>query len=97
MVPEFWRLGEDLQDRIRAAGYDAESVEGIAVDIHDLLQAAERIRAVLVPAALSGEDTATHLRELEAELAHIRWHTLAAEKFLTHALTVLVPASEQPL
>ena len=36
MVPEYWLLGEDLQDRIRGAGYDSPTVEGIAVDIHDL-------------------------------------------------------------
>ncbi|HTQ11716.1 MAG TPA: hypothetical protein VMI31_16770, partial [Fimbriimonadaceae bacterium] len=49
MVPEHWKLGEDLQDRIRDAGYESETVEGIAVDVHDLLQACDRIRDEIVP------------------------------------------------
>jgi hypothetical protein len=99
MVPEHWRLGEDLQDRIRVAGYESETVDGIAVDVHDLLQACDRIRDEIIPAALRGNDAelAGNLKRLEFELGHIRWHTEAAETHLRMALAVLQPHNEQPL
>ena len=99
MVPEHWKLGEDLQDRIREAGYEPDSVEGIAVDIHDLLQACDRIRDEILPGALraGARSLHEHLRNLQSELAHIRWHTLAAERHLRQALVVLEPRHEQPL
>src|SRR5437868_4320865 len=99
MVAEHWRLGEDLQDRIREAGYESEEVEGIAVDVHDLLQACDRIRDEIIPAALAApeQELAGHLNRLEAELAHIRWHTQAGETHLRRALAVLQPRNEQPL
>jgi hypothetical protein len=96
MVPEHWRLGEDLQDAIRAAGYESDAVDGIAVDIHDLLQSSDRIRDDIVPAAMKG-DLSAELKRLEAELAHIRWHTLAAEAHIRNALAMLEPMNEQPL
>ena len=99
MVPEYWRLGEDLQDRIRDAGYESETVEGIAVDIHDLLQASDRIRDEILPTALAGTDKelAGHIKRLQFEIAHIGWHVEAAEAHLRQALTVLEPVNEQPL
>jgi hypothetical protein len=99
MIAEHWRLGEDLQDRIRDAGYESESVEGIAVDVHDLLQACDRIRDEIIPAALAdeGDALAGRLKELQFELSHIRWHTEAAESHLRKALAVLEPRNEQPL
>ncbi|HWA84239.1 MAG TPA: hypothetical protein VG820_12420 [Fimbriimonadaceae bacterium] len=96
MIAEHWRLGEDLQDRIRHAGYESETVEGIAVDIHDLLQACDRIRDEIVPGALGG-DLAGSLKALRFELGHIRWHTQAAEAHVRRALAVLEPQNEQPL
>lgn len=94
MVAEYWRLGEDLQDAILAAGYRAESVEGIAVDIHDLLQATERIQNELIPAVLGStpDQLAARLQELSAEFDHIRWHCNAAEAFLAQAQTQLADA-----
>jgi hypothetical protein len=94
MVPEHWRLGEDLQDRIRAAGYESETVDGIAVDIHDLLQACDRIRDEIIPAALAGIDLAADLHRLRLELSHIHWHTIAADAYLGKALSALEPGSE---
>src|SRR5437763_1903558 len=82
MVPEHWQLGEALQDKVRAAGYDSETVEGIAVDIHDLLQSADRIRDELVPAILAHDNVAAlaaDLKNLQAEIAHLHWHTQAAD------------------
>lgn len=98
MVPEHWKLGEDLQDRIRDAGYESEAVEGIAVDIHDLLQACDRIRDEIAPAALQGDsaELTQQLKQLQFELGHIRWHTEAAETHIRKALAVLEPANEQP-
>jgi hypothetical protein len=78
MVPEYWNLGEDFQDQAIAAGYESESVEGIAVDIHDILQAADVIRAALESDAPHEEKTRTLLFELN----HIRWHCEAATAFL---------------
>lgn len=99
MVQEYWTLGEDVQDRIRAAGYESESVEGIAVDIHDLLQAADRIKTELAPALLSSqpEAVAEAVKLLRAEFAHVRWHGTSATLFLDRALNVLQPSNEQPL
>ena len=99
MVPEHWKLGEDFQDRILAAGYDAETVDGIAVDVHDLLQTADRIRDEIIPAAMerSGVEFVEELKLLKAEIAHIRWHTVSAEAYLTKALTALEPRNEQPI
>lgn len=92
MVPEFWTLGEDLQDGIRAAGYDAQSVEGIAVDVHDLLQAAGRIERELAPAivALAQSDRIRLLEvlgELRDEFAHIAWHCDSAARQLSEAIS----------
>jgi hypothetical protein len=96
MVAEHWRLGEDLQDTIREAGYESETVEGIAVDVHDLLQACDRIRDEIIPAAIAS-DLVTNLKQLQFELAHIRWHTQNADAHLRHALAALEPRNEQPL
>lgn len=87
MVPEYWLLGEDVQDKVRLAGYEAETVEGIAVDIHDVLQAAEKIEQELAPAILTA-DPAVIKEKLEAlaeEFAHIRWHCDAALEYLQAA------------
>jgi len=99
MVPEYWRLGEDFQDRIREAGYDSEVVDGIAVDVHDLMQACDRIREEIIPSALAGSNAelAAQIKTLQAELSHIRWHTDAGESYLQKALAVLEPRNEQPL
>jgi hypothetical protein len=99
MVPEYWRLGEDFQDRIRDAGYDSATVEGIAVDVHDILQAADRIREEIVPAAMGAEasEFAAELKKLQNEIAHIRWHTQSADDFLRQALAALEPRNEQLL
>jgi hypothetical protein len=99
MVPEHWKLGEDFQDRIRAAGYDSDTVEGIAVDVHDILQAADRIREEIVPTAMTatGHEFSGELKKLQSEIAHIRWHTQSAEAFLRKALAALEPVNEQPL
>jgi hypothetical protein len=96
MVADYWKLGEDLQDRIRDAGYESEIVEGIAVDVHDLLQACDRVREEIIPEALTG-DLVVQLKRLQFELSHIRWHTQAAETHLRHALAALEPRNEQPL
>lgn len=99
MVAEYWTLGEGLQDRIGVAGYESESVDSIAVDVHDLLQASDRIREEILPAALSdsGDGLLASLKLLKFELEHIRWHASAAESHLRKALAVLEPASEQPI
>jgi hypothetical protein len=55
MVEEYWLLGENLQDRILAAGYSQETVDGIAVDIHDLLQATDLVKSELAPAVLAAQ------------------------------------------
>ncbi|MEZ0327144.1 MAG: hypothetical protein ACAH95_14690 [Fimbriimonas sp.] len=81
IVPEYWTLGEDFQDSIRRAGYESETVEGIAVDIHDILQAADVIRATV-----EGEGELKDKVELLIfELDHIRWHCDAAIEHLTAA------------
>lgn len=92
MVPEYWLLGEDLQDKIRASGYDSPTVEGIAVDIHDLLQAAGRIQAEIGPAivgAFDREELIKLLEEFRYELDHIRWHCESAEAYLSSAIAGL--------
>lgn len=98
MVPEFWQLGEELQDTIRHAGFEAESVEGIAVDVHDLLQAAEKIRVMLGPrimvANAEERDTLRQvIRELAFEFDHIRWHCDAAVEYLDAAARRLEPST----
>ena len=91
MIPEHWQLGEDVQDKIRAAGYEAPEVEGIAVDIHDLLQAADRIRDDLAPQILvaSPVDLTGLLEKLSAELDHVKWHCEAAMAYLKDAQSAL--------
>jgi hypothetical protein len=73
MVPEYWSLGEAIQDQVRLGGYDHPEVEGIAVDLHDILQAADSIRAI---------QPSSDLAELRFELEHIRWHCERAIAFL---------------
>jgi hypothetical protein len=99
MVPDYWLVGEDLQDKIRAAGYDAETVDGIAVDYHDLLQAASRIETEIVPAILATEPTDSEklsqlLEELRFEFNHVRWHGEAAEGYLQRAIANISPAAK---
>ena len=96
MVPEYWQLGEDLQDKIRAAGYDSPTVEGIAVDVHDLLQSAARIEQVLIPAIVAivdlhvdREKLAGLLGELRYEFDHVGWHCRAATEYLSAAQSAL--------
>lgn len=85
MVAEYWLLGEAVQDRLIEAGFESETVEGIAVDIHDVLQAAERIRTELAPNIISAteEDALkTAIEELRKEMSHLRWHGQNADGFL---------------
>jgi hypothetical protein len=91
MVPEYWLTGEDLQDKIRALGYDSPIVDGIAVDFHDLLQASLRIQEEIVPSILATDvaDKAKLLellRELRYEFDHIRWHSQSATNSLDCAI-----------
>lgn len=88
MVQEHWALGEAIQDRIREAGFESESVEGIAVDVHDLLQAADRIRDELGPKCIEG-DLAIALEELRRELEHVGWHVQSALAYLERARLAL--------
>ena len=91
MVPEYWLAGEDLQDKIRAAGYDSPTVDGIAVDIHDLLQAAKRIEEEIVPmladAGLADREKFLQLlQELRYEFDHIAWHSASGTHYLDAAI-----------
>lgn len=94
MVPEYWSLGEDFQDQVRAAGYEPDAVEGIAVDIHDLLQAADMIRSILESDAALGEK----LAQLSFEVEHVRWHCDAASAYLRAAREAIggTGASQSP-
>ena len=87
MVAEHWVLGEAVQDAIITAGYEHPTVEGIAVDLHDLLQAADRIREVLGPQIVSGraDERREALEELAFEFEHIRWHCDDALAYLASA------------
>ena len=88
MIAEYWRLGEALQDSIIASGYETETVEGIAVDIHDVIQAAERIRDEFAPAVLNATDRDAKtlaIKKLREEFAHIAWHCVAAQTYLSDA------------
>jgi hypothetical protein len=87
MVPEYWDLGDEIQNRIVRAGYESPVVEGLAVDIHDLLQAVDRIRDELGPATLSAEpgQFPAALKTLADEIDHIRWHCDSAMTFLNAA------------
>jgi len=91
MVPEYWLAGEDLQDRIRALGYDAPTVDGIAVDFHDLLQSADKINRELVASIIAGpvedkEKLVELLCELRYEFDHVRWHCESATAYLDSAI-----------
>lgn len=84
---EAWRLGEDVQDAIIRAGYQHPTVEGVAVDVHDLLQAAKRIRTELAPRVAAGDLSA--LEELRFEFHHIGWHAEQAVAYLDAARAAL--------
>lgn len=88
MIADYWRLGEALQDAIIGSGYELATVEGIAVDIHDVIQATERIRDEFAPAVLNATDAADRIgaiRALREEFRHIAWHCAAAETYLSEA------------
>jgi len=92
MVAEYWLLGESVQDRIISEGYEHEGVDGIAVDIHDLLQSADRIREELGALTIEAADRAAlieALRKLDFEFGHIAWHCRAAQDYLAQATTNL--------
>lgn len=85
---DHWRLGEAVQDRLAELGAPSDGTAGIAVDLHDLLQAADRIRLELAPAieqAKDGESARTAIDALSAEFAHIAWHIETARQFLLEA------------
>ena len=89
MVPEYWDAGESLQDAIVGHGHVSKSVEGIAVDFHDLCQAVDVIRDELVPNCLAVADDKAEfllkLKLLKAEIIHLEWHTQTAVEFLQAA------------
>ena len=95
MMPEYWQLGEDLQDKIREAGYESPTVEGIAVDVHDLLQASALIEEDLIPKVLNQLDLRDRealiqkLEGLQFEFSHIAWHCNAAAEYLSAAIESL--------
>lgn len=92
MVPEYWESGESLQDAIRSQGYQSETVEGIAVDLHDLCQAVDRIRDELVANCLTGQTKAEFFQalvRLKDELVHVEWHANSAVEFLQTAAAAL--------
>ena len=92
MVPDYWLLGEAIQDRIIAAGYDQETVDGIAVDIHDSLQAADLIEADLGPSlvkATTKEELQQAILRLQNEFRHLEWHGKAAQAYLDSVLNAL--------
>lgn len=85
MIAEYWVLGEAVQDKLIDAGYGSETVEGIAVDIHDILQAAERINTVLAPGIVNSEsedDLVKAISDLRQEMDHLRWHGQNATSYL---------------
>ena len=86
MIAEYWLLGEAVQDKLIALGYESETVEGIAVDIHDILQAADRIKEVLAPGIVNGESedgVRQAVANLKQEMDHLRWHGQNAVSFLS--------------
>ena len=94
MIPEYWLVGEDLQDKIRAAGYDAPTVDGIAVDFHDLLQSAVRIEqelvAMIIKTPVADRPKLVELlKELRYEFDHIGWHCQSATAYLDNAITAI--------
>ncbi len=93
MVPEYWDAGDSLQDAIMHHGFKSETVEGIAVDFHDMCQAVDVIRDELVPACLSGgltkEEFLTRLGSLRLEILHLEWHANAAVEFIQSAEAAL--------
>jgi hypothetical protein len=92
MVPEYWGLGEAVQDRILAAGYEQESVDGIAVDIHDALQASTLIETELCPAivdASSKSDLCEAVLRLQIEYRHLEWHARSGQAYLAAVLQML--------
>jgi hypothetical protein len=90
MIPEYWLLGEDVQDKIRTSGYDSPTVEGIAVDIHDLLQAANRIEEIASGIVAADKEDSAGLNklmlELKFEFEHIGWHCESASSHLVNAI-----------
>lgn len=82
---DHWKLGEALQDRLAEVGASSDGTAGIAVDLHDLLQAADRIRTELAPAILE-KPSAEAVRALKSELDHIAWHVATASEFLATAI-----------
>ncbi|CAN5392934.1 hypothetical protein BH11ARM1_BH11ARM1_07820 [soil metagenome] len=79
MVAEYWTLGEDFQDAVVNSGYEHPQVDGIAVDIHDLLQACDAIRESLASDIPFEEKVAI----LKFELNHMSWHCEQATAYLT--------------
>jgi len=78
---DYWKLGEALQDRLAEIGASSDGTAGIAVDLHDLLQAADRIRTELAPAILESP-TPEAVKALKDELDHMGWHVETATEFL---------------
>jgi hypothetical protein len=82
MVPEYWSLGEDLMEEMRVAGLGGSLLEGVAVDIHDILQIADDIQAVL----RSDRSLQEKVEALRFEARHLRWHSESLEASMTQGL-----------
>lgn len=92
MIAEYWQLGEAVQDRILETGYDQETVDGIAVDIHDLLQAADLIRDSLAPKVLESstrEELHEAIERLNHEFHHLEWHAQTGQRYLKFVMDQL--------
>jgi len=80
-------LGREVSRALELAQEEVDTLGDIAIDVHDLLRAADKLRNVLAPRLIETDTKdRTELRRLIREMAfefeHVAWHAQAAVETL---------------
>jgi hypothetical protein len=84
---EHYQLGKDLKAALALAEEEVEMMGDIAIDLHDLLRAADKLRDVLAPQLIAAksedrDELRKLIREMAFEFEHVAWHCSAAVECL---------------
>lgn len=84
---DHWRLAVEVEQSLKLAQEETDSLTDISVDLHDLLLAADKLRHIVAPSIIScPSDDRDELRKLIRAMAfefeHIAFHAQAAVESL---------------
>lgn len=84
---EHWKLAVEVEQSLKLAQEETDSLTEISLDLHDLLQSADKLRHIVAPQIIScpGDDRdelRKLLRAMAFEFEHIAFHAQAAVETL---------------